>query len=344
MKTLALLDYIETPAFAFSFPQEGPPQIIFWNARAEEAMGLPRNDVLGQVPSDAMGTLAEPLMSPEWLMHRGQVAIGGLGMVHVVPMPDERTIICTVLKDAHSPSDGERETFIGMAIHDARAPLRNINFLCEELLVDFEDPGDGRNHLVRKIRAIADQTLSMSDDILTAVHAASLQSTPSAIVDLQPLCDMVFATLDPMGKHRLVSTPAVLELERPVLQVVLRNLIDNAIRHGARDDALSIEVRVDAQERGFLVITVVDDGAGIPDEALNFLASGEVRRGSGFGLYGVQRLVESRGGHISARRLPDQAGSAISITLPGRILTEEDRDRIIKQRVTSRPRSMVMHP
>lgn len=343
METLALLDYIETPAFAFTFPQEGPPRIVYWNARAEKAMGLPRQDVVGQVPSDAMGTLAEPLLSPDWLMAPGEVTIGGLGQVHLHPVPEERTVVCTVLDDTHKEADAERETFIGMAVHDARAPLRNINFLCEELLVNFEDPGDGRNHLVRKIRAIADQTLALSDDILTAVHAAALKSAPDSMVDLQPLCDMVFATLDPMGKHRLTSAPAVLELERPVLQVVLRNLIDNAIRHGAQDTSLSIRVQVKTQERGFVVITVSDDGSGIPDEALNFLATGEVRRGSGFGLYGVQRLVESRGGHISARRLPDHTGSTISITLPGRILTEEERSEILRRRVVSRPRSMVMH-
>ncbi len=319
MKTLRLLDFVETPAFALVFPDVGPPCIAFWNLRAEAATGLARDDVIGQVPTEVMGTLAEPLLSRNWISQTGEVRVDGLGVVNLVALPDERTVIGTVLTAAQKAADSEREMFLGMAIHDARAPLRNINFLCEELLVDFPETGDGRNKLVRKIRAITERTLAMSDDILTAVHAASLQQTRAVEVELQPLCDMVFATLDPMGKHRLISTPAALEVERPLLQVVLRNLIDNAIRHGAGDRPLSIEVEASDASNGRLAISVTDNGGGIPDEAIAFLAGGDVRRGSGFGLYGVQRLVETRGGTILAQRLPDKGGSRITVTLPGRM-------------------------
>lgn len=320
MKTLRLLDFVDTPAFALVFPDVGPPCMAFWNARAEEATGLAREDVIGEVPTEVMGSLAEPLLSRNWISETGEVRVDGLGVVNLVALPDQRTVIGTVLTAAQKAADSEREMFLGMAIHDARAPLRNINYLCEELLVDFPETGDGRNHLVRKIRAICERTLTMSDDILAAVHAASLQNTRPIEVDLQPICDMIFATLDPQGQHRLISTPATLEIERPVLQVVLRNLIDNAIRHGASDRPLSIEVEASETGAGQLAIAVTDNGRGIPDDAIEYLGGGNVRRGSGFGLYGVQRLVETRGGHITARRLPSNGGSTIIVTLPGRRL------------------------
>ena len=325
MKTLNLLDFVEAPAFALVFPENGPPCIAFWNARAEELSGLTREDVIGQVPTDVMGTLAEPLMSRSWIKETGEVGVAGLGTINLVALPDNQTVIATIMTAAQEAADREREMFLGLAIHDARAPLRNISYLCEEVLVDFEDPGDGRNQLVRKIRSISERTLQMSDEILTAVQAASLQHVPHSEVDLQSLCDLIFATLDPQGRHRLIGTSLALEVERPVLQVVLRNLIDNAISHGGKGRRLTIEVRAEETRDGRLRISIADDGKGFSDASLAFLDGGEVRRSGGFGLYGVRRLVESRGGKLQAARSPDGGGSVVTVTLPGRRIAAEGR-------------------
>lgn len=319
MKTLKLLDFVETPAFALVFPDDSAPVIAFWNARAEAATGLSREDVIGQVPTDVMGALGGPLMSRDWIVETGEVRVEGLGVVNLVALPDGKTVIATVLM-ASQETDKEREMFLGMAIHDARAPLRNICHLCEELLVDYSEPGDGRNKLVRKVRAVAEKSLSMTDDVLTAVQAISLQATEATPVDLQSLCDLIFTTLDPAGKHRLISQNASVEVERSVLQVVLRNLIDNAISHGGAAHSLSIEVKVAAQGAEKLSLQICDNGKGFSDASLAFLASGDIRRGSGFGLYGVRRLIEARGGELRMARRPDGAGSVVTVTLPGKIV------------------------
>ena len=240
----------------------------------------------------------------------GEVRIDGLGVVNLVALPDGKTVIATVLTAAQAAADKEREMFLGLAIHDARAPLRNISFICEELLVDFPDPGDGRNRLVRRIRTVAERTLSLSDDVLTAVQAASMQEAGPVDVELQPLCDLIFATLDPTGRHALYSRPMLLHVERPVLQVILRNLIDNAIRHGGADNDLTIHVDATDSPDG-LVVTVSDDGLGFSDATLAYLSGEPLRRGSGFGLYGLRRLVESRAGR-SPLAVPNPAPEAWS--------------------------------
>ncbi|MDA8586888.1 HAMP domain-containing histidine kinase [Rhodobacteraceae bacterium] len=325
MKTLKLLDFIETPAFALVFPDQGAPIIAFWNARAEATTGLPREDVIGKVPTDVMGALADPMLSRAWIAETGEVRVDGLGVVNLVALPDEKTVIATVLTAAQDVVDKEREVFLGLAVHDARAPLRNIGYLCEELLVDFPELGDGRNKLVRRIRAVADRTLIMTDEVVTSVQAASLQSTTATDVDLQPLCDLIFVTLDPNGRHRLMARGAAINVERPVLQVVLRNLIDNAISHGGRSEALTIEVSVAETSDGQLSVQITDDGKGFSDASLAFFADGEVRRGSGFGLYGVKRLIDSRGGQLRVARAPTGTGSVVTVTLPGHVLVSTDQ-------------------
>ncbi len=324
MKTLKLLDFVETPAFALVFPDGGAPIIAFWNARAEAATGLMREDVIGKVPTNVMGALADPLMSRDWIVETGEVRVDGLGVVNLVALPDGKTVIATVLM-ASQESDKERELFLGMAVHDARAPLRNISHLCEELLVDFPEVGDGRNHLVRKVRAVAEKTLSMTDDILLSVQATSMQQSEATEVDLQSVCDLIFATLDPSGKHGLISRIATVEVERSVLQVVLRNLIDNAISHGGRTNSLSIEVDASMTDDGQLSVRIADDGKGFSDASLAYLADGEIRRGSGFGLYGVRRLIEARGGSLRMARHPGGAGSVVTATLPGKILQQTEQ-------------------
>ena len=325
MKTLNLLDFVETPAFALVFPEKGAPCIGFWNTRAEEVTGLDRQDVIGQIPTSVMGTLAEPLLSRSWIKETGEVRVDGLGVINLVALPDNQTVIATVMTAAQQAADKDREMFLGLAIHDARAPLRNISFLCEELLVDFDEIGDGRNTLVRKVRSIAERTLRMSDEILTSVQAASLQPTALVQVNLQSLCDLIFSTLDPRGKHRLIASGATLQVERPLIQVVLRNLIDNAISHGGREKPVSIDVQAVDAGGGDLRLVIQDDGGGFTEGALACLDGGEVRRGSGFGLYGVRRLVEARGGAIQVARSPQGTGSVVTVTLPGQVL-EAQRD------------------
>ncbi|NNE81187.1 MAG: PAS domain-containing sensor histidine kinase [Silicimonas sp.] len=319
MNTLNLLDFVETPAFAMVFAGDEAPNIVFWNARAEAFTGLKRAEVLGKSPTFVMGSLAAPLLSSDWWDNPGQVMIEGFGIVKLVGLPDAKTVVGTVVSAMRRTDDDEREMFLGMATHDVRAPLRNIAHLCEELLVDYPDPGDGRNRLVRTIRAVSDRTLAMTEEILTAVQADSLQYAPSSAVDLQPLCDLVFATLDPTGRHGLRSDPASLIVERPVLQIVLRNLVDNAIRHGASESALNIHVSVAEAEPGRLSVSVADDGHGFTDLSLKSLSGNDVRYDSGFGLYGIRRLLRARGGGVTAAAGAGGKGSVVTVTLPGRL-------------------------
>ena len=328
MNSLNLLDFVETPAFAMVFAGAHSPTIIFWNARAEALTGLNRSEVLGKPPTIALGSLAAPLLSPDWRNNPGDVLIEGFGSVRLSTLPDGKTVLCTLVGSTSRSQDDEREMFLGMATHDVRAPLRNIAHLCEELLVDYPDPGDGRNRLIRTIRGISDRSLVMTEEILTAVQADNLQDTHKSKIDLQSLCDLIFATLDPGGRHVLTSETATLEVERPVLQIVLRNLVDNAIRHGAGDRALNIHVSADTAEPGRVAISVTDDGSGFSDTSLKSLSGNEVRYDSGFGLYGIRRLLVARGGGIHVAAGVDGKGSVVSVTLPGEVIQEEGQAQI----------------
>lgn len=106
------------------------------------------------------------------------------------------------------------------------------------------------------------------------------------------------------------------------VEIVVNNLVTNAISyspHGGR-----ILVKVEGPSDGELVVSVIDEGVGIPEEHLDKVFSrfyrvdtSDGRRvyGHGLGLYISKRLVELQGGRIWVRSRERQ-GSCFSFSLP----------------------------
>lgn len=95
----------------------------------------------------------------------------------------------------------------------------------------------------------------------------------------------------------------IFRAERTPLELTLRNLIGNAIKHHDRADGI---ITIDAQEHETTIeFTVTDDGPGIPTEyhdriftIFQTLRPLDEVEGSGLGLAIVKKTIESRGGII----------------------------------------------
>jgi signal transduction histidine kinase len=101
----------------------------------------------------------------------------------------------------------------------------------------------------------------------------------------------------------------------------LRNLVDNALRHGA-EAAFAPVVALSASADA-LIIEVRDHGPGVPEEQLSQLAQAFYRPdsartrsagGVGLGLYLCRLMAQAHGGTFAVRNA--QPGLAISVTLP----------------------------
>ena len=212
----------------------------------------------------------------------------------------------------------EMEEFVAMAAHDLRTPMRNVKNLVEMLREDFEDMGDGKLDLIDLVGDVAAKAGTLINDVLA--HARAVNAEP-VIEEFAfcTLCDNLVQVLDPLGLHSFNWTDARLKTDKIALQIALRNLMDNAIKHGGRE-RLGIEVRVIGTPEGQIEFTLRDDGVGFDNPGFVFLDGGQFRVDSGYGLLGVQRLIEARGGQISVGNRPDGAGSEISFRLPGELL------------------------
>jgi len=171
------------------------------------------------------------------------------------------------------------------------------------------------------IEQISTRALELVSDVLSQTAAANA-GRDSRDFDIQALCEDILVTLDPARLHVVNVERVRLKADYIAIQIILRNLIDNALKHAkTKRSRLDITVRPVGEDR--VEITVCDDGSGFSDPALAFLDGGALGVDSGFGLLGIRRLVRARGGEISAVPPTTGRGAEVRFQLPGRILEHE---------------------
>ncbi len=213
----------------------------------------------------------------------------------------------------------EIEEFISLAAHDLRSPIRRVQAIAGMLRADFEDLGDGKLELIDMLEKVAVKTSELIVDVLEHARATGLQEEERQEFDFGDLCADLSVMLDPLGEHAINHPGGSVAADRAALQIVLRNLMDNALKHSGRE-RVELEISLGAASPDMLEVSVTDNGKGFAKPALDLLAGGKLRPDSGFGLAGIRRLVASRGGHIEIEAADEAHGARVRATLPGRIL------------------------
>jgi signal transduction histidine kinase len=201
------------------------------------------------------------------------------------------------------------KALLANASHELRTPLTRIR-MALELLKDGVEP---RRRLdlerdIAELDALIDEILLASR--LDAVEAREVDED----VDLLALASEECARYE---QAALEGEPAVVRGDPRLLRRMIRNLLENARRHGAPP----VEVRV-GRAGPTVELTVRDHGPGIPDAAGEdvfrpFRRLGTTgASGAGLGLALVRQIARRHGGE--ARYLGhDGAGSGFAVTLPG---------------------------
>ena len=294
----SLLESVSAPVFALASGRNGA--FLAWNKALSQVTGINAVDAVGRTPVEVLGPLAAGVS----LAPPGAVNVPGLGIA--VLERHDGLLIGTL-------HDREREAFLGLAAHDLRTPLRNVLYLAEEAMVETQ--AAEKAEMLARIAKVARNGLEMTRDMVACAQSSGFGEQPRTLVELKPLADQIFATVDPERRHHMECDAAFLTVERPVLLTILRNLMDNAIRHGGGAER---RIRIEAQpvEAG-IQIRVSDNGKGFKDSALAFLSGGEFRAESGYGLVGLRRLIHARGGRFGVEPGDQGKGSAVVVTLPG---------------------------
>lgn len=243
-----------------------------------------------------------------------------------VPVPttsDEIAALAMTMNDMLARIEAghaAQQRFVGDASHELRSPLTAIMSALEVAVAHPEllDLELAKNTLVPEALRMRD----LVEDLLLLARAdekgLSIESEPVRLDDIA--CSEV-ARLRRTCPHTVVVhvEPVEFEGDRNALSRVVRNLLDNAARHTAS----RIEVAVH-QRDGSAVLTVADDGPGIPVadrqrvlERFVRLDDDRSRRsgGSGLGLSIAVEIITAHGGELTiSDRLA--GGTVIKVQLP----------------------------
>ena len=225
------------------------------------------------------------------------------------------------IQDELARSNQDLEQFAYVASHDLKAPLRAIEILVDWLREDLVNYNGGE--VQQNLGLLSQRTARLHrllDDLL-AYSRAGRKPGEIADVDAKLLVEDLFVLLAPPPAMRLTADESlpVLFAHHAPLEQVLRNLINNAIKHHPTKDG---SVTVYAQDKGDEVLFAVeDDGAGIPAEftekvfqMFQTLKPRDEIEGSGMGLAIVKRIVEWQGGKIWFHGGPGGSGTVFKFT------------------------------
>jgi two-component system sensor histidine kinase QseC len=124
-------------------------------------------------------------------------------------------------------------------------------------------------------------------------------------------------------------SPALVRGEGTMLHALLRNLVENAVRHAPERGA--VRVRIGA-EMGHVRLDVEDSGPGVPPELRarifdrHFRVPGSSGGAGGLGLSIAQRVAQLHGGRIEAGESADLGGLRVTVWLP-----QTDKDSLSRQ-------------
>jgi signal transduction histidine kinase len=223
------------------------------------------------------------------------------------------------LADAFNRSAGRIEQLVGAhksllanASHELRTPLARIR-LALELSKESVDPGR-RTGLEQDIAELD----GLVDEILLASRLDTVsESLVKEDVDLLALTAEEGARFDNV---RLEGTPVVIRGDARLLRRLVRNLLENARRHGAPPT----EVRV-ARAASEATLTVWDNGPGVPPVEFEnvFLPFHRPKQspagGTGLGLSLVRQIARRHGGEARCQVMESQGGegrSCFVVTFP----------------------------
>lgn len=232
---------------------------------------------------------------------------------------------------AQAELEALREDLMAMLLHDLQSPLSNIISSLE--LVNQELDAHG-NPLVVAILDIARRSSRRLRALISSLLDISRLEAGQPIADrsaVSPAALIAAAqeAVAPVLQQRHVRLALHLEPDLPDVDVdadmitrVLINLLDNALRFTSAEQSLTITVSHDTTNAGNVLISVADQGPGIPPiyrqavfDKYYRIPKKDGSQGIGLGLAFCRLAVTAHGGQIGVDEAPG-GGALFHFTLP----------------------------
>lgn len=235
---------------------------------------------------------------------------------------------------ARQKSETKVRQFVADASHELRTPLTAIRGYTELMRMTEDLTPDGQKSLTR-VQSQSERMTALVEDLLLLARLDEGQPLKLSQVDLTQLVVETVSDEKVMApghiwRLELPDEPVVVNGDASQLRQVLINLLSNARKH--TPPGTTVVTGVGTSPEG-AIVTVTDDGGGIPAEFVDhvfsrFARADAARKGageqagssaaegtSGLGLSIVQSIVEAHGGRVTVTSQPGRTQFALQLPL-----------------------------
>ena len=214
--------------------------------------------------------------------------------------------------------------FVANASHELRTPLTEMRTLIDVTLARPAASAAQLQPVLAAIGAAVDRSEELIEALLTLARS-DRGPGPAELVDLPTAVEDAIDQFAPAAAAKQIRIDTTLQDaqvtgDRVLIERLVSNLIDNAVKHNVTGGWVLASTRTEA---GTAELTVANGGEHIPADQVTGLfepfrrLSGRTghRPGAGLGLSIVASVAHAHGGHAEARAGPD-GGLDVQVTLP----------------------------
>ena len=224
----------------------------------------------------------------------------------------------------------KQDTFIDSVTHELKSPLASLQLCLDTLGREGLESGN-REQLRGMMLDDVDRLRSFIDDVLEAnrlsyARPGMLNLSDVRLSELTEECAESVRVRHKLGPKELVvdvDPKIVVSTDRAALEIVIKNLIDNAAKYSARPAEVEVVARREPDRK--VLLEVRDHGIGIDRKNLKRVfhrfyrvedQEVRMRRGTGLGLFVVWALVKQLGGRVEALSEGRGLGTTMRVELP----------------------------
>lgn len=304
---------------------------VMANAAAGKILGLQGPDLPGRLPSQEVAAVAREAREHSseieqilnlWFPTRSTIK------TRAVPLAGNGEVL-VILQDVteESLSQKVRREFVAHASHELKSPVASLQTLAEAVQQAADDDPQAVGRFSQKLISEATRLGRLISDLLDLSRLEDPTHLPSDPLDLAVLAEREFSLAVPLADAKGMKLDADIQPgvwikgDGQQVSVMIRNLLENAIRYTPERGRVNLAVRADG---GDALVIVRDTGIGIPLEAQGRVferfyrvdrARSRARGGTGLGLAIVKHVVELHGGEVSLQSELGE-GSTFTARLP----------------------------
>jgi len=218
-----------------------------------------------------------------------------------------------------------QQNFVADAAHELRTPLAALKLQVQSL--ERSDSLEAKRVAVARLTAGIERATRLVEQLLVLARqeASAAGGAPTQPLDLALLARRAVADLAGVAQARNIdlglqrADAAEIHGQPDALMILLRNLVDNAIKYTPGGGTVDVSV---VHEHGASIVTIEDSGPGIPPEERErvfdrfYRVPGSDAAGSGLGLAIIKAIAERHGALLTLGQSQRLGGLQATVTFP----------------------------